>query len=326
MTHSAENLNMTLTHETETKPKTFYLGTLKDFGLGNPEGIPSSLAEATDAERMEYVDKLVKTVTDVTDLVHFSCIDGRECLCNADGSETEERRHQTGGGATVEVAMYSGAALLGTIEGDGTVADVVNRVESELEDATGVKRSAHLGGCGSAGGAIPDAEAVAGNPAIMNATEAVMSHPDVVGFTNLPYSSKAGEAVREGAGKTAEWLKAGGWDGAKYVEGVKKDEPAGVEDLVAAHDKFHGHEEPATVLVISRSGTKTLSKKKMKEMGVKPPFIVNLDASLEEAEFLGGPAGKEGVTRAFTANVAKHLAVGSRLTHVDSPVFLMVID
>ena len=45
---------MAKTYEVKTAEKFIILGTLADFGLGNPDGIPSKLADATEEVLMAY--------------------------------------------------------------------------------------------------------------------------------------------------------------------------------------------------------------------------------------------------------------------------------
>lgn len=306
-----------------------FLGRLADFHLGNPDGIPSYLAKATPEQLHEYGERLTEIVADVTDLHHASCIDGRTCLCNADNSDPEIRRSHVGGTAsTIEIAMNAGASVLDAIpdEGRDDLGTVITTLDTHLEETLGLKASAHQGGCGGANGAIQDNEAIAGNPAIIEATAAILDLDEVKSLTGFGYDSERGAAVRSRAKHTATWLREHDWVGQLYVDGVNEREPAGVEELEAPHDApFHGHDEPAIVFLISKSGTKALSKKKAQEAGIGMPFVANVDLMRDESEALAGQRGQEGLEEAFIAATAKHVATCDRLPSTETPVYVMVV-
>jgi hypothetical protein len=330
MTYSAESINMTTTGseymEKELKPSVRFIGRLQDLGIGNPSGIPSELADADNERLTEYGEKIMESLDDVTDLSHYGCIDGRFCKCNADGSKPEVRRRQVGGtGLLPEVALNSDASILDTIEDKDDVGNVVNVIEADYQAKTGVKRSAHLGRCGGVLGAVVDNRAISENPAIMDTVEAIMSLPEVIEYTDVPYDNKAAAHVSERAGMTADWLELHGWDGETYVDGVREEEPAGVEDLEVEDDEYGGHKEPAIAIVVSRGEVKkSLSEAKMKELGITAPFVINIDASVDMAEAMSGQQGEEGKKKALIANLAKHVAVANRLPSDKTPIFLLV--
>lgn len=298
------------------KGKAFYLGTLGDFGLGNPTGIPSSLAGVSLQERVSYGQRLLDAVVDVTDKHHLTCIDGRFCKCNADGSSAEVRRAQVAGtGAVAEIAINAGVIQ------PGVLTDTIKRSEEKVR----FDRSAHLGGCGGVNGAIPDNLAIAEKAAILKVTQAVMDHKELVRHTHLPYSKVAAEAIRHQASLTAAWLKKEGWEGQKFVDGVKNNSQtaAGVEDLQADDSAYHGHNEPAIVLFYSTTRSQTVSQNQAESLGLGRPFVGNLDASQEIAEDLGeGDPSRE--VAVMTANIAKHVATGDRLASPETPVYLLI--
>lgn len=312
--------------EFEKEVTVLHLGSLADFGLGNAvNGIPSELADASEEEKIAYGEKLRAAVTEVTDLYHYGCIDGRFCICNADGSQPEVRRRQVSGtGLTLEVALNSDASILDTIENKDDIGSVVSGVEDYYEQATGVKRSAHLAGCGGLKGAVVDGYTTRDKPAIMSTVEAVMNIPAVLNHTGIHFTTDAAAGVGKRAGQTSDWLAAHNWDAEKYVSGVVANEPAGVEDLEANDDEHHGHTEPAIVFFLSTGDKpKSLSEDLMKQLGINAPFVVNLDASYEMAEVFGGQQGQAGRTKAFIANLSKHAAVSDRLASPGTPVYFM---
>ncbi len=328
---SMENMNTATDHETETKPEVFYLGSLQDLGLGNPEGIPSKLADKSDDERKHYGEQLVKALDTITDYTHYGCIDGRNCVHNADGSQPEVRNRQVGGtGLLVEVALNGEAPIVDTLKRDGDtqvrLKDAVKEVELDFAAKTGVRRSAHLGGCGGVKGAVADNKNMHAQPTSVNVASALMEIPAVRAYSGLAFSEELGARVREQAGKTAEWLEAEGWDGDKYVEKTQKHEPAGVEDLEvdAADEKFHGHKEEAVVFVLSLDGSQSLSERKLKELGLGEAFVVNVNASVDAAKAQAGNRGEEGAAQLLIANFAKHAEVANRLASTTTPVYLIV--
>lgn len=128
------------------------------------------------------------------------------------------------------------------------------------------------------------------------------------------YDETLGERVRENAGKTASFLESKGWDGQKYVDGVIEENPRGVEDLAVDHDddKFHGHKEGAILVAI---GDETYPE--------DDDFVWNLKVSKRVAEALAGQRGREGYQQALIAEVAKHMAVSSRLASTETPVMII---
>ena len=173
----------------EREPKTIYVGSLEDLGLGSPEGIPSALADASDAEKVQFGEALAKCLSEITDYEHHACIDGRCVVCNADNSEAQVRGRQVSGtGSTVNEAHMAGAAIVETIPEDATIEEETKVVEEYLSDSIGLKPSAHEGGCGGVNGAIEDKQAIAHDPVIMSATKTVMNQPDIAAFTGVKFN------------------------------------------------------------------------------------------------------------------------------------------
>lgn len=300
-------------------PHALLIGRLGDLGLGNPQGIPSSLATATNEALTTYGQTLLGAVVDVTDPHHFTCIDGRRCRGNADGSHTEYRRAQVSGtGAAVEVALNANSPL---IEAQATLGHEIHVIEQALGD---IKRSAHLGGCGGVNGAVADNHAIAEKDAIMQAVDAIMSLPDVRTFVGFGFDDRTARTIRQRAAGTAKWLQEHDWDGQTYVDGARDESADGVEDLETFDNGFGGHEEPALVLVVSTTRSKTVSPDETERLGLGRPFVANIDASLDVAVQLGKGVATD-VQAAFIANLAKHVAVADRLPSRQTPVYLLVV-
>lgn len=328
---SMEDMNTATDHEAETKSEVLYLGSLQDLGLGNPEGIPSKLADKSDDERRQYGERLVDALDEITDYSHYGCIDGRNCIHNADGSQPEIRNRQVGGtGLLVEVALNGEAPIVDTLSGDGNapvqLKDMVKTVGRDFEAKTGIRRSAHLGGCAGVKGAVADNKNMHASPVSVNVAGAIMEIPAVRNYSGVEFTAELGARVRERAGITGDWLESEGWDGDMYVEKTQKHEPSGVEDLEVddADEKFHGHKEEAVIFILSLDGTKSISERKLKELGLGEAFVVNVNASVDAAKAQAGNRGEKGAAQLLIANLAKHAEVASRIVSRSTPVYLVV--
>ncbi len=284
------------------------LGRLIDFGLGNPEGIPSNLANVSDEELQEIAEQCRQSLVDVTDTSAYSCIDGRRKLRNADGTHAEIRYCRVGGSASnLGVAMNGESPVMDTL----TDASLDQEIQI-VDEFIGCKCSSHEGACGGANGEISDDEEIYKNPHILAAVKAFMAIPEVREYFEVDYDDALGERVRVNAGKTAETLRRQGWDGAAFVQAAKKRNPHGVEVLETADDKFLGHKEKMLKIII---GDKASS--------LENDFTWNLKASKDTAAKLAGIRGAEGYTQALIAEIAKHFAVANRLPSDKTPVILV---
>lgn len=300
------NVEMEQTRERTGK----YIGRLSDLGLGNPDGIPSKLASADNDVLQEIAEQDAHDLVMPTDLACTACIDGRHILCNADGSTAEIRLRRVGGSASnFGVALNAEASVVDTLDLTSPLGEQI----ATVDDFVG-ERSAHLGGCGGANGEIEDNELISTDLSILKATKTLMEIPEVRNYLGVDYDESLGERVRANAGKTAEFLRTNGWDGQRYVDGVKAENPRGVEDLEVDEDdhKFHGHKENKVVIII---GDLTSNK--------DDEFVWNLKASKEVAKLLSGQRGKEGYQQAIIAEIAKHMAVCKRLPSQATPVVLL---
>lgn len=305
-----------MTEKEQTAERTgVYVGRLRDLGLGNPDGIPSVYADASDEELKEIAEKQVERLRPVEDRKALACIDGRHTNCNADGTPAALRLRRVGGSASnYGVALNSGAAVLDTFADDDTFGHRIHLVDNFIADATGYERSAHLGGCGGANGEIDDNIAISENPAVLNTVEAIMNIPDVAEYLGVKFDRDIANLVRDNAAKTANILKANGWDGQKYVDGVNEDNAHGVEDLEVDHndEKHHGHKENSLTIII---GDETLEG--------DDDFVWNLKASMEIAKALSAGRGETAYIQALIADLAKHAAVANRLPRDDTPIHLL---
>ena len=297
-----------------------YIGRLKDFGLGEIDGIPSRFAAASKEELQQKADQLAKELVEPTDLTALACIDGRKTLRNTDGSAPEIRLNRVGGSASnLGVAMNAVAPIVRAFDSSMSLGKRIEEVDAAVKEGAGFDRSAHLGGCGGANGEVEDNElihnfVVGGRYVIMEATKAFMQIPEVKHYLGIEYDDELGEVVRVAAGETAAYLRENGWVGQAYVDGVVKENPRGVEDLEIDYDdaKFHGHKENTLTIII---GGKTLNEENH--------FVWNLRATKEVAKALSDD-DDVAYTRLVIADVAKHMAVAKRLPGVETPVMLLV--
>lgn len=309
-----QGFDMATSPEVLEKVSVTYLGKLGDLGLGNPEGIPSRLAEASQEDLDLYGERLLESSKDITDYEHDACIDGRHTSENHDGSPVEVReRHVSGSASNTEIAMNAQASVLDTIEPGTDLETTVATVDSFVEAATGKKRSAHTEGCGGANGAILHNQLIGSDAAPLAATEIFMGIAQVQAVTGAAYDAELGSAVRAQAPKTAAWLETNGWNGQSYVEMVCDVEPAGVESLVGADDRYHGHAEDAVVFDTRRGEIVTRDD----------VFVISVDAIAKKAKALAGQRGHEGYTQALIADIAKHMAVAKVLPSDKTPVYLI---
>jgi|GEM_PF-695295 len=307
------------------------VGRLGDLGLGNPDGIPSRYAHSTNAELEASARKKREHLRMPTDIKKTGCIDGRKTLRNMDGSKAEVRLRRVGGSASnLGVAMNAEAPVVETLDSDASLGEQIETIDRYMEMATGFERSAHMGGCGGANGEVDDDKAIHEKEAILGATKAFMSIPEVqnylikghedefsdptTGELSPLFDDVIGDRVRETAGKTAQYLTIHGWNGQEYVDGVVEDNPSGVEDLEVDHDdhKYHGHKEGSILVII---GEETYAE--------DDDFVWNLSASKKAAEGLAGERGKDGYVQALIAEIAKHIATSDRLASEKTPFIIL---
>lgn len=287
------------------------IGRPKDFGIGNPDGIPSPYATSSNEELQQVAEKDNEALDLPNDLTCTACIDGRKCLQNADGSEAKIRLRRVGGSAAnTGVALNADSPVIQGIDLDQPI-DVI---AASIDTSVGY-RSAHLGGCGGANGEVKHHRAIHEKPEILQAVKAFMSIPVVRDYLGVDYEDEIAERVRANAGKTAAFLEAKGWNGQAYVESVRDREPSQVEDLEvdSTDEKFHGHRESKITIIIG-----DLTSMQNDE------FVWNLKASMQVAEKLGGTHGTTSYKQALIAEIAKHFAVVDDLPSDVTPIILQV--
>lgn len=300
---------MEQTHETAG----FYLGRLKDLGLGNKDGIPSNLEHADDKTLMEQAELDATRLVMPTDTTCTACIDGRHTIRNADGSAAEIRLRRVGGSASnFGVALNARASVTETFESGMSLGHMISIVDRQAGS-----RSAHFGACGGANGEIIDQRAIHENDNVESAARAFIAAPGVADYLGILPSDNLDRHfadVRANARATADMLEALGWDGQAYVDGVAEENPSGVEELAVDendHD-YHGHRENRLVII---AGDKTLNEDDV--------FVWNLQASKAVAEALAGDRGHEGYIQVLIADIMKHMAVANRLPSDKTPVELL---
>lgn len=314
---------MEKTHERIGK----FICRLGDLGLGNPEGIPSSYADKSPEELNEIAEAAAGKLVMPTTLDAVACIDGRETLGYADGSEKEVRLRRAGGtSSNLGVALSAEAPIANALSSDMTLEEQTAAVDNYVTESTGFKRSAHLGGCGKANGEVADHEATHENPNILKAVKVFLDIPEVKAYfseghedeleavAGSLYSDELIERVREASGKTAAFLRESGWNGQEYVDDVVKKNPRGVENLKVDHndEKFHGHKERSLKIILGDETDDDVDD-----------FVWNLKASKMVAESLAGERGIDGYRQALIEEAAMHMAVGHRLPSSDTPIFLL---
>jgi hypothetical protein len=311
-----QGIDMDTTPEIKEDVKVIYIGRLGDLGLGNAEnGIPTKLATASEAELHEYGEWLKEQLVPVEDWKHLSCIDGRHCKHNADGSAPVARlRHVSGTGSDFGIALNAEASVLDTIGSTLSLKDKIKTFDEYMSRATGFELSAHLGGCGGLNGDIADNNAINQKPAVIEGVEALMSVPEIQEATGATFDANLGAAVRKNAGDTAQLLEQGGWVGQEYVDNAVEVHPEGVEDLEVKDDAHHGHAEDSIAVIVSKD--KTIIADNV--------FPINVEAIIRKGQAYAGQRGDEGYVQGLIAGFGKHVAVADRLPGPDTPLYVVI--
>lgn len=284
--------------------------TLRDLDLGNSEGIPSSLANASHSD----LESLAASFSDLfilpEDNTALACIDGRATLHNADNSAAQTRLRRAGGTeANLSLVVTGGVWDIPDREALGYM---INEIDRLVEDKTGFAPSAHTGGCGAAGGEILDMSLIASKPAIMKATEALMEIPEVKEFLSTSFNEAAAGRIKKRAEGFRLFLDNQGWQGDRYVQGAIARNPRGVEVLQSDDAlPFHGHQESAILVLL---GEKTLP------VEYADIFVWNLEASRTIVKALA--ENPQQYQELMIAEIAKHFAVCDRLPHPKCPVIV----
>lgn len=285
--------------------KSVFVGRLADLGLGNPEGIPSRLADATDEQLTTFVEELIQKLKVPDSLGSHSCIDGRRKLGTADGGTPMTLLRRVGGSASnLGVALNGGVISTADMKPDVTIM----KFAKQIDNSTGLGRRCHSGGCGGAGGEVADNQAIAEEAKIESATLSFLAIPEVGAYFGHPDTGLIPE-VRNNARGTASFLESKGWNGEDYVGSLSPSEVDILQGDPEDH-KHHGHREDAVVIIL---GKKTLTD------GV---FVWNCAASMDAFNRLARGTDEATQQGTILAEVMKHLATTDRLVSPKTPVII----
>lgn len=299
-----------------------YLGTLADFGLGNPEGIPTSLR--SDKEVEEYALLVTRSFVPITDRRHLGCIDGRRVVTQADGSDYVARGRQAGGILSAFITAELGDSMLLQTAQQYTPRQRQQFVEDYFAgQVDGYDISSHSEGCGAA---LKAAEHVrsAAKPEVARAIQALLAQPDISDILSAQFNSREMSKVTDNAHRLAEVLSDTEWSGEDFCRDAKAKNPTGFEHLEGdPTHRFHGHNEPIIGIVASPDEI-TADKQWFDARGIENPFLVTLQDTRRIARLL--PSVQSGqvptIDQAVMANLAFHLGVSDNLPHPDMPVVL----
>ncbi len=304
--------------ETEQKVQAAqYIGNLSKIGLGQEDGgISSNLSEQ---EFSQYAEAISSAVVEIVDNSHIACIDGRCTVCQINGEKEVVRSRIAGGILSYNIgALLSDGSLSKSLSNKDSILQQMNDIEKFAEDTMGIKCSSHEGGCGAANGLVSHLK-VMSSPNIATATEAFI---DLAGDSfKSCYDTSIYNEISNKAVQLAEELESQNWQGDDFVNHASSEEPGGVEKLESdASHNFNGHKEQSIILV---TGNKTISKRKLIELGLGQAFVVNLDLINDMAVSLSGLEGQKGYSKALHALVAYQLAVASNLCNKNMPMFIV---
>lgn len=301
------------TIEKEPQYRAIYLGQLKDFGLGNPDGITSDLEGANDEEIKAFGEEMLAKLEYPTNLNKCKCFDGRHRKGNADGSPEDVSLHRAGASSgNLSSALNGQAEVAESFTAATSVKEMVNTVNEAVLKGAGFEPCAHRDGCAAANGVVDHQRAISTEPQIMLTVEALMSTPQFSQYTETSYDADLGKQVAKNAAGTADILQAAGWNGTTFVERIALDKPANVEELIVdPNAKHHGHKEKAIIFVL---GDKVLDEPDV--------FAYNVKSSVMVAKALQGSRGHEGYTQVLTSEIATHLSIGNALASPNTPVFI----
>jgi hypothetical protein len=304
--------------ETEQKVQPAqYIGNLNKIGLGQENGgITSNL---TEQDFGTYAEAISFAVAEIDDKSHIACIDGRCTVCQINGESEAVRSRIAGGILSYNIgALLSDVSLSKSLSETDSIMQQMHEIEKFALNTIGIKCSSHEGGCGAANGLI-DHLKVVNSASIEASTEAVLELASDNFKTS--YDANAYEVVSENATKLAKDLESQHWQGNDFVNHASSEEPGGVEKLESdASHNFNGHKEQSIILV---TGNKTISKRKLLELGLGQAFVVNLDLINDMAVSLSGLEGQKGYSKALHALVAYQLAVASNLCNKNMPMFIV---
>jgi hypothetical protein len=309
----SEHMHTLKIEKEQYTPRVDFMGTLQDIGLGQDDAVRSIAAPMFhEADYGKTCEAIQDNLVDVTDHEHYACIDGRAVTQNVDGTPPEVRYHMVGGtGAFLEMALNGEAPILNQLN-DPTIGQEISLIEQTVQEKVGVKRSAHLGGCGGVMGAISDNHAIATKPFILDTVKFLMDQPSVIDRSKATYSDMLAAKIKHNAAITAEYFEAENWDGQTFVKGVQKDNPRGCEELAIEDDRFHGHKEKGIIITSSK-----------KTVQLDDYFIADIESAMQLAHALAEPSHHTNYTQLFMAILAKHIATADRLCYRNMPLYFV---
>ena len=273
--------------ETEQKVQPAqYIGNLSKVCLGQENGgIISNLSEQ---DFGAYAEAISFALAEIDDKSHIACIDGRCTLCQINGEKEVVRSRIAGGILSYNIgALLSDGSLSKSLSNKDSILQQMNDIEKFAEDTMGIKCSSHEGGCGAANGLVSHLK-VMSSPNTATATEA---------FSGLAgdsfkscYDTSIYNEISNNSVQLAEELESQNWQGDDFVKHASSTEPSGVEKLE------DDHMEQSIILV---KGNRTISKRKLLELGLGRAFVVNLDLINDMAVSLSGLEGQKGYSKAL---------------------------
>ena len=277
----------------------------------------------------EFSDALQNSIREVEEADCSACIDGRRCLCQADGSEAKLRPRKAGCDVSTLAMMGMGNKLATNYLADSSKdSEDIFEFSAKLQENLGNKMSGHFD-CGAAKGLIKHSRSVSELAPGSQTVELVRTI--VSGEAPDEDTVKLTGEVIEQAGPFADVLENCGWNGDQYVQKVAEKEPSTVEKLeVDENDPVGGHAEDAVVVIdgpVDNDGRPqhTIDEEELFKLTGRRAFIVNLNEIRRDATVLGGASRLS--ARLFAAGLLHHLGgVYKNLGDGSHPLFLVQIS
>jgi hypothetical protein len=305
----------TTQHELERQViKLDYLGLLSDFGLSTKGGIKTSITRAEAIEAMSALDQILRTIEDFN---HYSCIDDRLCIGNADNTSHMVRAGQAGGSlAPAITAILAGSKDFVDLSVDD-INDQIWKTSENIGNILNVFPSSHTGGCGACV-KLPNSSAWIAEGRVSSAVNQFSDFLKAkTNFEVMQFNSDSTDEIVNNAQLLLPKLS--GWNPQGFTEQVTQDEPYGVEELNAdLSHPYHGHE--SDVLIILNKPGLSIPRNLIKELGLRGGFVWNIDESVRIANVVAGYQGNHAVDKALMANIAYHFATAGILNE-DQHIF-----
>ena len=292
------------------------------------EGEGSITSTLPETEYESFGSTLRDSIGEVEQADCPACIDGRRCLCQADGSEPKIRPRKAGAGISTLAMIGMGDRLaINYLVDNADKAEDLYEFSGKLQENLGNKESGHYD-CGAAKGLIKHIRTV--STLDPNGTISKLVKNILVQEAPDENADELVDDVIEQAAPFAEVLEKCGWDGAKYVDSVADKEPSAVERLEV--DKNHpagGHAEDAVVVVDGPVDTDgrpllTIDEEELCRRTGRRAFVVNLDELRRDANFLGGTSKLS--ARLLAAGLLHHLGgVYKNLGDGSHPLYIVQI-